>query len=146
MIGWRVGWIVGPESIMREVGLVSISDVVVPVGIAQAAARAALESDAQDLAGAVEIWETRRNLLVTELEGLPLRVAGGCWSMLLDVGEMGFSGSQASSRLFERGRIAATPMDNWGSTHGSQYLRLVFSNEPVERLRGIRGRLHVSLG
>ena len=42
-----------------------------------------------------------------------------------------------SRRLFDRARVAATPMDGWGEVNGTRLLRLVFANEPVERLRGI---------
>lgn len=43
MIGWRVGWVVGPERLVSDIGLVGTANVVVPVGIAQRAAAAALE-------------------------------------------------------------------------------------------------------
>jgi aspartate/methionine/tyrosine aminotransferase len=145
MIGWRVGWVVGPAAIMREIGLVSISDVVVPVGIAQGGAAAALREPESDVLEAVATWEARRNLIVAELDGLPIRNAAGSWSMLLDAGELGMSGLEASTRLFERGRVAATPMDNWGVVHGARYVRLVFSNEPVDRLAGIGERFRRSL-
>ena len=51
----------------------------------------------------------------------------------MDTGPLGLSPAEASQRLFERGRVAATPMDGWGPS-GERYLRLVFANEPVERL------------
>jgi aspartate/methionine/tyrosine aminotransferase len=35
MIGWRIGWIVAPPAIVDDLALVSISNVVCPVGIAQ---------------------------------------------------------------------------------------------------------------
>jgi aspartate/methionine/tyrosine aminotransferase len=143
MIGWRVGWVVGPEEVMRRIGLVSISDVVVPVGIAQEAARAALEAD--DVANAVAVWEARRDLIVREAGDLPIRRPSGSWSMLLDASELGLTGAVASERLLEVGRIAATPMDNWGEVHGAQYVRFVFSNEPESRLEGIGERLRKSL-
>ena len=143
MIGWRVGWVVGPADVLREISLVSISDVVVPVGIAQAAARAALEAD--DVAAAVTEWQARRDLILKEAAGLPLRKPAGSWSMLLDAGEVGLTGEEASHRLFELGRIAATPMVNWGEVHGVQYVRLVFSNEPLARLEGIGQRLRRGL-
>lgn len=145
MIGWRVGWVVGPADILREIGLVSISDVVVPVGIAQAAAAAALSDVEDDVSLAVSVWERRRDRIVGELSGLPLRCPAGSWSMLFDAGALGYSGADASRRLFEIGRIAATPMDNWGAQHGSQYVRLVFSNEPESRLAGIGDRFRLSL-
>jgi aspartate/methionine/tyrosine aminotransferase len=147
MIGWRVGWVVGPSDTLSDVGLVAISDVCVPVGIAQPGAAAALESpDAQrDIAEAVAEWQRRRDAVLRELEGWPVRVAAGGWSLLLDAGEIGMTGALASERLLKRGRVAATPMTHWGRVHGDQYVRLVFSNEPVERLAGLSDRVRRSL-
>jgi N-succinyldiaminopimelate aminotransferase len=147
MIGWRVGWVVGPPDAVADIGLVEISDVCVPVGIAQPGAAAALEASdsAQDVASAVAEWRRRRDAVIAELAGLPVRTAAGGWSLLLDVGELGMTGPRASERLLERGRIAATPMIHWGQVHGSQYVRFVFSNEPVERLRGLGDRVRRAL-
>jgi aspartate/methionine/tyrosine aminotransferase len=47
-------------------------------------------------------------------------------------------------RLFERGRVAATPMGGWGPS-GDRYLRLVFANEPVDRLHDLRERFSAAL-
>ena len=66
MIGWRVGWVVGPPDIISDIGLVSISNVVCPVGIAQAAAAAALAAPAADLEAAVAEWQRRRDVIVGE--------------------------------------------------------------------------------
>jgi aspartate/methionine/tyrosine aminotransferase len=147
MIGWRVGWVVGPPDVLADVALVAISDVCVPVGIAQPGAAAALESpdSDRDLADAVAEWQRRRDAAVAELEGWPVRTAAGGWSFLLDAGELGMTGAAASERLLERGRVAATPMTHWGRVHGGQYVRFVFSNEPVERLAGLGERVRRSL-
>src|SRR5262245_38776814 len=103
MIGWRVGWIVGPAAIINDIGLVSISDVVVPVGIAQPAAAAVLAAADIDtaVAAAVLEWQRRRDVIIEELHSLPLRPAAGGWSMLLDVGALGHSGEQAAILLLE---------------------------------------------
>lgn len=147
MIGWRVGWVVGPSQALADIGLVEISDLCVPVGIAQPGAAAALEApdSAEDVAMAVAEWQRRRDVLEAELEGLPVRHAAGGWSLLLDAGALGMSGEQASERLLARGGIATTPMANWGRVHAGQYVRLVFSNEPVERLRGTGDRVRRAL-
>jgi N-succinyldiaminopimelate aminotransferase len=65
--------------------------------------------------------------------------------VLLDVGAMGHSGEQAATLLMESGRIAATPMVNWGVKNGEQFVRFVFTNEPVPRLRGIGERVRRAL-
>ena len=41
MIGWRVGWVVGPPAIMADIALVGMTNVVCQVGIAQQAVAAA---------------------------------------------------------------------------------------------------------
>ena len=94
---------------------------------------------------AVKIWEERRNKVLEELDGLPVIPAAGCWSMLIDVGKMGYTGMEASNLLLERGRVAATHMTNWGDVNSSQFVRLVFSNESVKRLSGLRQRFDKSL-
>lgn len=145
MIGWRVGWIVAPPRIVDDIALVGISNVVTPVGIAQRAAAVALGSPDGDLEAAVREWERRRDALLDELDGLPVVRPAGGWSLLLDCEPLGLTGAEASARLLEHGRIAATPMTGWGSRRADRYLRLVFSNEPVDRLRGIRGRVDAAL-
>lgn len=43
MIGWRIGWVVGPERAIADIGLVGLSNVVCQVGIGMPGAQAALE-------------------------------------------------------------------------------------------------------
>jgi aspartate/methionine/tyrosine aminotransferase len=73
-----------------------------------------------------------------------IRPLGG-WSLLIDTAPFGFTAAQFSARLLERGKIAATAMSGWGSARSDHFLRFVFSNEPTERLRGIRGRIEAAL-
>lgn len=145
MIGWRVGWIVAPPSIVDDVGLVNISNVVCNVGIAQAAATVALTSPDSDVATAVARWQRRRDVILEELEGLPVVKPEGGWSLLMDVTGYGLTGAEASVRLLEKGRIAATPMTGWGNPRSDGFVRFVFSNEPAARLRGIRERVEAAL-
>ena len=145
MIGWRIGWIVAPPAIIDDIGLVSISNVVCPVGIAQAAATVALQAPDTDIAAASAEWQNRRDTILQELEGFPIVKPQGGWSMLLDVSGFGLTGAQASQRLLEKGKIAATAMTGWGSERSAHFVRFVFSNEPVRRLRGLRERVEAAL-
>jgi aspartate/methionine/tyrosine aminotransferase len=145
MIGWRVGWVVGPQPILDDVARVGLYNVVSPVGIAQGAAAAALSTPESDLAAAIAEWQRRRNAISMELKGLPLTPAAGGWSMLLDISQLGVDSVAASDRLLRRGKIAATPMRGWGAEVADQFVRLVFSNEPVSRLAGIGERVRTAL-
>lgn len=143
MIGWRVGWIVGPESIMKDVRLVSLSNVVCQVGIAMGGAMAALTATDDGVAQAVAEWEARRDFLMDALSDLPLIRPHGGWSMLLDTRSVGIEPDDASRRLLEHGKVAATPMTGWGPG-ADRYLRFVFANESVSRLQDIRERIRRS--
>jgi aspartate/methionine/tyrosine aminotransferase len=128
-----------------DIALVSMANVVVPVGIAQSAAAAGLELGDDDVAKAVAVWQQRRNILLQELAGLPIVRPAGGWSLLLDGTPLGLTGSQMAEALFQHSRIAATPMDGWGIVNGKQFLRLVFSNESAQRLGGIGERVRSAL-
>ncbi|NVI86906.1 pyridoxal phosphate-dependent aminotransferase [Actinomadura sp. BRA 177] len=146
LIGWRVGWVTGPAEILHDVRLVGLTNVVCQVGIAQravATALAAPDADA-DVAAATAIWRERCEAILGQLSWLPVVRPDGGWSLLVDCRPLGLSPADLSRRLFDRGKVAATPMDGWGPS-GGHYLRLVFANEPVERLGDLSERFRRAL-
>ena len=143
MIGWRVGWVTGPRAIMADIALVGMANVVCQVGIAQEAVAAALTAP-EDVSWATGVWRERSAAIVAALDGYPVVRPDGGWSLLIDVAELGCTASDAAARLFERGRVAATPMTGWGP-QGDRYVRLVFANEPVSRLGDLRARFDAAL-
>jgi aspartate/methionine/tyrosine aminotransferase len=145
MIGWRIGWVAAPAAILADIARVHLYNVVTPPGIAQAGAAAALRAPLDALQPAVAEWQRRRDTVMAELGGLPVRSAAGGWSLLLDVAALGLDSFAASRRLLETGRVAATPMRDWGEANGDRFVRLVFSNEPVARLAGLGGRVRRAL-
>jgi len=144
MIGWRVGWIVAPESYMPDLVAVSLANVVVPVGIAQDAAAVALERSAATLPVFVAELQARRDAVIEELAGLPYGLPLGGWSMLLRVSDFGIDGATMSDRLLAEG-VCATAMAGWGEEHGPQYIRFVYANEPVPRLKGLGAKVRAAL-
>ena len=142
MIGWRVGWIVGPAEVLADVARVGIYNVVTGVGIAQPGALAALSAsdEAEDVAASVARWERRRDAVLEALRDYPVRPAAGGWSLLVDTRPLGLTARELSQRLLARAGVAATPMDAWGGPDAEYQLRLVFSNEPVARLQSLGDR------
>ena len=136
MIGWRVGWVVGPARIIADVARVSISNVVCQTGIAMGAVAAAIDAPDDGIQVSVVEWGKRRDVLLKELRDFKVIRPHGGWSMLMDVSGLGFDGAEASKRLLTLGKIAATPMINWGGDQSSRYIRFVFANETVARLKG----------
>lgn len=142
MIGWRVGWIVGPRRIMNDIALVSLTNVVCQVGIAMPGVTAALTARDDGVVAATAEWKARRDHILAEMSDLPVVSPDGGWSLLIDTVALGFSPSDASRMLFDKGAIAATPMTGWGAdSHAGRYLRFVFANEPVSRMGDLRDRI-----
>lgn len=122
----------------------SLANVVVPVGIAQDAVAIALAQSSRTMVPYVAELERRRDTVLQELRGLPVGVPAGGWSLLLRTSDFGVDGQTLSQRLLEQ-KVCATAMQGWGQTHGAQYIRFVFSNEPVERLRGLGEKVRAAL-
>ena len=144
MIGWRVGWVVTPEELTEAVTRCHIYNGLVASGFAQIGTRAALLVGDEDLERANAEWERRRDETLRQLEGFPIVKPSGGWAALMDVGELGIDGADASARLLEHG-VAATQMSGWGGEVAERYLRFVFSNEPVERIALLGERARAAL-
>ncbi len=145
MIGWRVGWVVGPAEIVADVARVSITNVVCQTGIAMGAVAAAINGTDDGIAASVADLQARRDVLLDELSDFTVIPPHGGWSFLVDVSPLGMDGPTASRLLLEKGKIAATPMNNWGGAHCAGYVRIVYSNENIDRLRGIGDRFRRAL-
>lgn len=144
MIGWRLGWIVAPEAVTPDLAVVHIYNSIVPGGIAQAAALAALTAPDDGLEACVAEWQRRRDTVLNQLRGLPVIPAAGGWSMLLDTAALDVDAADFSRRLLAQ-KVAATPMTGWGGEVAARHVRLVFSNEPVERLQLLGERVRAAL-
>ncbi len=145
MIGWRVGWIVGPAVIVADIARVSITNVVCQTGIAMGAVATAINGTDDGILTSVAELQARRDVLLGELSDFSVIPPHGGWSFLVDVSPLGLDGPTASVLLLEKGKIAATPMNNWGGAHCANYVRVVFSNENIDRLRGIGDRFRRAL-
>jgi aspartate/methionine/tyrosine aminotransferase len=144
MIGWRIGWTVGPEALRSDLSVVHIYNGLVPSGICQAGAAVAFQEPPEEFAAVVGEYQRRRDETLRQLEGFPVVPASGGWSLLMDTAALGIDGAEASRRMLEQ-KVAATQMRGWGGDVADRYLRFVYSNEPVERLSLLGERTRAAL-
>jgi len=144
MIGWRVGWVVAPGGLADRVATVHTYNGLVASGFAQIGAVAALTAPDDGLATAVAEWQSRRDAMMRQLDGLPVVRPSGAWSMLLDVASLGADPLDVSARLLEH-KVAATPMLGWGGPIADRQVRFVFSNEPTPRIALLGDRVRRAL-
>ena len=146
MIGWRIGWVVAPKQVVDDIARVHIYNAVTPSGFAQAGVAGALLAPADDFEKCRSEWQKRRDTLVEQLDTYAMIPAAGGWSQLLDVSAFGMDAATASQLLLKKGKAAVTPMTHWGQKNSSQFIRIVFSNETVERLSTLRQRFKAAFG
>lgn len=131
MAGWRLGWLVLPEDLVRPVERLAQSLFISASELSQAAGLAALGAR-PELDRVVAGYAENRRLLV---EGLPrlglggFRPSQGAFYLYLDVGHLTNDSSAFCARLLEEAGIAATPGPDFDPAEGKRSLRLSFAGQ-----------------
>ncbi len=142
MTGWRIGWMVLPENLVRTVdrlhGNLAIS---VPT-LAQIAAEAAFEGRAE-MEAVKHGYEENRRILV---EGLPKAgldkffPVDGAFYLYADITRFSDDSLAFAKQMLDEAGVAATPGIDFDPRHGHQYLRFCYAgsapemHEAVERI------------
>jgi len=142
MTGWRLGWMVAPESCVAGIDRLSQNLYLAAPTIAQYAGLAALRPDTLAILDArAREFKARRDYLLPELRRLgfdiPITPQGafyiyaGCAQLTRD--------SFAFARdLLEQANVAITPGSDFGSNQAEKYVRFAYTNS-IERLKeGVR--------
>jgi aspartate/methionine/tyrosine aminotransferase len=145
MTGWRLGWCVGPEEIIRHVTVMHQYVSTCASGVSQRAALAAFTDEGRRATTEMRDELKRRNDVMAraierELQ-LPFVQGEGAYYIMLDVSRFGPS-MQVAMRLLEHG-VITVPGAAFGA-EGEGYLRLSFSIAPHLIEEGIR-RISVGL-
>ena len=139
MPGWRIGWAAGPRAVMGAMEDVHIFNGIMPSGITQAGATAALAGPQGWQAEAVRTYARGQSALLEAALASPRLsaiAAEGGYYCLLDTSATGVPGTEFAARLLAECDVAVTPMQGWGADDfGEHLVRLIFTNEPEERLR-----------
>jgi aspartate/methionine/tyrosine aminotransferase len=134
MTGWRVGWMVAPEPLVRPIerlqGNLAIS---VPT-LSQIAAQAAFDS--RDEMDAVKhSYEDNRRLLI---EGLPkagldrFLPVDGAFYLYANVARFCDDSHDFARRMLEEAHVAATPGIDFDPVEGKHYLRFCYAGSAAE--------------
>jgi aspartate/methionine/tyrosine aminotransferase len=149
MTGWRIGWIVAPEPLVRPIerlqGNLAIS---VPT-LSQIAAEAAF--DGRDEMDAVKHgYEDNRRILIDGLPKAGLETflpVDGAFYLYANVARFSDDSHDFARRMLEEAHVAATPGVDFDPNDGRHYLRFCYAGsqgdmrEAVERIgRWLRGR------
>ena len=147
MTAWRIGWAVADRAVIEHIGKAHMYNGTLTSAFAQAGVIALLN----DHAGAhgyvrrcAGILAERGRVAAEGLNGVPglscVPPEGGWW-FLLDHRALEPDDAAFAHALLERANVAVTPMGTWGPTTAVGHVRIIFANEPVERLREAVARI-----
>lgn len=147
MTGWRLGWMVVPEDLIRSVECLSQSLFISPPTLSQHAAIKVFDCR-DDLNGFVARYAESRALL---LERLPLAgfetlaPAEGAFYIYADIAHMTNDSEEFCRRMLAETGVAATPGVDFDPGRGNRFMRFSFAGEhavmaeAADRLRQWRG-------
>lgn len=139
MTGWRLGYVAGPESFIRQLLKVHEHTVTTATSFAQAGAVAALDGPQEPIEAMVREFDQRRTIVVDGLNALPgVRCVppDGAFYAFPDVSATGVSGTELAMRLLDHG-VALTPGVGFGEAWDT-HVRLSYATSE-ERIRtGLR--------
>jgi aspartate/methionine/tyrosine aminotransferase len=141
MTGWRVGWMVLPEDLVRPVERLAQNLFISAPHISQVAAEAAFACEAE-LEANVARYRRSRDLLLRRLPaaGFALGPAEGAFYLYADVGERTNDSEAFCARMLAEAGVAAAPGVDFDRDRGSRFVRFSYCGpeadmaEAAERL------------
>ncbi len=127
MTGWRVGWVAGPESVMREVArLKRLTSQAAPL-VSQYAGIAALTGPQDIVDEYLAQYARRRRIVLDTLDrlGFTYGQPRGGFYVFLNAGSSGMPAEQLSRKLLSDAHVLIFPGTGFGA-NWSQYMRLAW--------------------
>jgi aspartate/methionine/tyrosine aminotransferase len=134
MTGWRVGWMVVPEPLVRPIERLQQNLSISVPTLSQIAAEAAFD-------GCAEMEEIKRGYLENRrilIEGLPraglskFLPADGAFYLYADVSDFTSDSFKFAGEMLEKAHVAATPGVDFDPVHGRQFIRFSYARSAGE--------------
>lgn len=137
MTGWRLGWMVVPESYIDAVDRVAQNLFIAASTVSQYAALAAFEAETLEiLRGRVDTFRQRRDFLLPELRAMGFTVPiepQGAFYIYTDCSAITSDAFNWSRDLLEVEGVAVTPGIDFGENAASRHIRFAYTR-PVDEL------------
>ena len=134
MTGWRLGWMVLPEDLLRPVECLAQNLFISPPTLSQIAAEAAFDCR-EELDGYVAAYARNRALLLGELPKAGfdrLAPADGAFYLYADVSRLTNDSQDFCRRMLAETGVAITPGNDFDPERGHHFVRFSFAGLEVE--------------
>lgn len=136
MTGWRIGWMVLPDDLIRPVDTLSQNMFISAPHVAQVAAEAAMDCD-DELEGNVARYRRSREMFMQELPRAGfdrIASADGAFYLWCDVGHLTNDSVEFCRRMLAEIGVAATPGVDFDRERGRRFLRLSYCGPEADML------------
>jgi aspartate/methionine/tyrosine aminotransferase len=147
MTGWRVGWMVVPEALVRTIENLAQNLFICAPHASQIAALGALEAE-DELERLKRVYAANRARLLDALPALgfaDIAPADGAFYIYADCARLANDSQAFCRRLLDEGGVAATPGLDFDPVRGHRTVRFSFARSEDEIAEGVR-RLRRLLG
>jgi aspartate/methionine/tyrosine aminotransferase len=134
MTGWRVGWMVLPEALVRPVERLQGNLAISVPALSQIAAQAAFDGR-EEVDAVKRIYEANRLVL---LEGLPkagldrILPVDGAFYLYADVSRFSSDSFAFARQMLEEAQVAATPGIDFDPIHGKSFVRFCYAGSTAD--------------
>lgn len=134
MTGWRIGWMIVPERLVRPIERLAQNFYISPPAISQVAALGAFQAR-DELEANRAVYAANRDLLLNALPGLgfgDIAPADGAFYLYADVSHMTNDSLAFARRMLDETGVAVTPGVDFDENHGASYLRFSYSGSTAD--------------
>lgn len=138
MTGWRIGWMVVPEALVRPIERLAQNLFISPPTISQVAALAALDAGGE-LEEHVRLYASNRATLLAALREIGLKIiapADGAFYVYGDITPLGLDSESLSRTLLDETGVAATPGLDFDQEQGRNWMRFSYAGSRAEVTAG----------
>jgi aspartate/methionine/tyrosine aminotransferase len=140
MTGWRIGWLIVPEALVRPIERLAQNLYISPPTVAQVAALGAFEGR-DELEANKRVYAQNRALLLEELPKAGLGnilPADGAFYLYADVGDLTDDSIAFSKEMLHETGIAATPGVDFDTERGKRYVRFSYAGATADMAEAAR--------
>jgi aspartate/methionine/tyrosine aminotransferase len=140
MTGWRVGWLVAPEQLVRPIERLQQNLAISVPTLSQVAAQAAFDGR-EEMEAVKHGYEENRRILT---EGLPsagldkFLPVDGAFYLYADVSRFSDDSHDFANRLLEEAHVAATPGIDFDPVDGKHFIRFCYAGSADEVREAVR--------
>ena len=140
MTGWRIGWMVAPEPLVRPIDRLQGNLAISVPTLSQIAAQAAFDGRAE-MEEVKHGYEENRRILVQGLPQAGLDTffpVDGAFYLYADVSRFTDDSFDFAKRMLEEAHVAATPGIDFDPLHGKSYLRFCYARSAEDMREAVQ--------